>query len=87
MLDGNQIIYLYKKEPDVVPFHTASIANRGDVYCSSLGKAILSCLSQSELDPLLNSLEYRRRTVRTLMTRTALLEDLEKTRVRGYCPG
>ena len=84
MLDGNQIIYLYKKEPESVPFHTASVSNRGDVYCSSLGKAILSCLSEGELNPLLDSLEYRRRTARTLMTRTALQEDLEKTRIRGY---
>lgn len=84
ILDGSQIIYLYKKEPDFVPIHTASIGNRGDVYCTSLGKAILSCLPENELEPLLETLEYRRRTVRTIMSREALLKDLQKIRERGY---
>ena len=84
MLDGNQIIYLYKKEPELVPIHTASIGNRGDVYCTSLGKAILSRLPEDQLSPLLDSLEYRRRTTRTIMNREALLADLDLSRQRGY---
>jgi len=84
ILDGNQIIYLYKKEPDFVPIHTASIGNRGDVYCTSLGKAILSCLPENKLAPLLDTLEFRRRTVRTIMSREALLQDLKVIRDRGY---
>jgi len=84
ILDGNQIIYLYKKEPEHVPIHTASIGNRGDVYCTSLGKAILSCLPRNQLDPLLDSLEFRRRTSRTIMSREALMRDLEVIQKRGY---
>jgi DNA-binding IclR family transcriptional regulator len=84
LLDGNQIIYLYKKEPQNVPIHTASIGNRGDVYCTALGKAILSQLPENQISPLLDSLEFRRRTKRTIMNKEDLIIDLEAIRQRGY---
>lgn len=84
MLDGNQIIYLYKQEPEYVPIPTANISNRDDAYCTSLGKAILSELPESELNPLIKSMKFRQRTRRTLMDGKALKEDLKLTKERGY---
>lgn len=84
MLEGNQIIYLYKREPEKVPIYTANVGNREDVYCTSLGKAILSALPDEELQPLLGSLQFRQRTHRTIMTAEALKKDLVLTRQRGY---
>lgn len=84
MLDGNQIIYLYKHEPKNVPIYTASISNREDVYCTSLGKAILSELPESELIPLLKTIRFRQRTGRTIMNIGDLKRDLKLTKERGY---
>jgi DNA-binding IclR family transcriptional regulator len=84
MLEGNQIIYLYKREPEKVPIYTANVGNREDAYCTSLGKAILSALPGEELQPLLQTLQYRRRTRRTIMNTEALMKDLSLTRRRGY---
>lgn len=84
MLDGNQIIYLYKQEPEYVPISTANISNRDDAYCTSLGKAILSELPESELIPLIKTMKFTRRTNRTIMDSQALKEDLILTKKRGY---
>ena len=84
MLDGNQIIYLYKQEPKNVPIYTASISNREDAYCTSLGKAILSQLPDSELDPLIKTMKFRQRTTRTIMNKRDLKKDLKLSKERGY---
>ncbi|MBB6480089.1 IclR family transcriptional regulator [Spirochaeta isovalerica] len=84
MLDGNQIVYLHKSEPEYVPIYTANISNREDAYCTSLGKAILSGLPESEQRELIGTMRFRQRTVRTIMDGDSLLEDLKETRKRGY---
>jgi len=84
MLEGNQIVYLYKREPEKVPIYTANVGNREDVYCTSLGKAILSALPKTDLKPLLKTLQFRQRTPRTIMKVETLMADLALTRRRGY---
>jgi len=84
MLDGNQIIYLHKKEPENVPIYTANVSNREDAYCTSLGKAILSGLPASELDELIKTMKFRARTSRTIMNAKDLKKDLKLTKERGY---
>lgn len=84
MLDGNQIVYLHKKEPENVPIYTANVSNREDLYCTSLGKAILSAMSVRDRKELIDSLKFRQRTVRTIMDPRTLEEDLLLTRQRGY---
>jgi DNA-binding IclR family transcriptional regulator len=84
MLDGNQIIYLYKKEPEFVPIYTANVSNREDAYCTSLGKAILSALPEEEINPLIQTMKFRQRTSRTIIDSRELKKDLEKTRERGF---
>jgi len=84
MLDGNQIIYLYKKEPDQVPISTANVSNREDAYCTSLGKAIMAYLPVEELEQVISTMDFRRRTEKTIMNPGELREDLRLTRERGY---
>jgi DNA-binding IclR family transcriptional regulator len=84
MLDGNQIIYLYKQEPDDVPISTANISNRDDAYCTSLGKAILSAFPEDKVDAIIKTMKFRRRTSRTIMSPSELKADLDVIRKRGY---
>ena len=84
MLDGNQIIYLHKKEPDNVPIYTANVSNREDAYCTSLGKAILSAMPGSKQDELIKTMKFRARTSRTIMNAKDLKADLKLTKERGY---
>lgn len=84
MLDGNQIVYLHKTEPENVPIYTANVSNREDLYCTSLGKAILSAMPREERRELIESQKFRQRTVRTIMDGKSLEKDLVLTRERGY---
>lgn len=84
ILDNHEIIYIYRKEPAEVVIHTESVGNRADVYCTSLGKAILSHLPDHELNPLLEQLEFRKRTTRTHVNVESLKTDLIESRKRGY---
>ncbi|MDC7233693.1 MAG: IclR family transcriptional regulator [Spirochaetales bacterium] len=84
MLDGHEIIYLYKKEPENVVIHTESVGNRAEVYCTSLGKAIISSLPDHELQSILDKVSYRKRTSRTHTNHNSLKEDLNECRKRGY---
>jgi IclR family acetate operon transcriptional repressor len=54
------------------------------LYSSAPGKAILAALSESELEEWLRATELKPFTENTKATRTALLDDLERTRQRGY---
>lgn len=84
MLDGPQIVYIHKSEPEDVPIYTANISNREDLYCTSLGKAMLSVLPEEEQNELIEEQKFRQRTVRTIMDSKSLKEELKLTRERGY---
>lgn len=84
ILDSHEIIYLYKHEPENVIIHTESVGNRGEVFCTSLGKAILSNLPLQEQESILDKVEFRRRTSRTHIDKESLRKDLMESRKRGY---
>lgn len=83
-LDGDQIVYLHKQEPDNVPIYTANVSNREDVYCTSLGKAILSAMPEHEQDAIISRLQFRARTSRTILNSQDLKRDLRRSQQRGY---
>lgn len=84
MLDGNQIVYIHKSEPEHVPIYTANVSNRDELYCTSLGKAILSALPEEKMMNLIGAQSFRKRTERTITDSRTLLRDLAETRKRGY---
>jgi DNA-binding IclR family transcriptional regulator len=53
-------------------------------YCSSLGKAILAYLPQDKMMRIVDRLSFAAKTDKTVIKRTDLLADLERTRKRGY---
>ncbi|QEN04327.1 IclR family transcriptional regulator [Thiospirochaeta perfilievii] len=84
ILDGNQIIYLHKHEPENVPIYTANVTNREDAYCTSLGKAMLAFLPNDKLEDLIDSMNFKQRTERTILNKKSLIKELEITKKRGY---
>ncbi len=61
------------------------VGKRAPAHCSSLGKALLSCLSDEELSALFGSMrELETRTANSVKTLHALRAELSKTRLRGY---
>ena len=62
----------------------ATVGRRTPAYCSAVGKAMLAFLGDAALDDVLAEGPLQACTSKTLVTRTALLDDLRLTRTRGY---
>ena len=55
-----------------------------DLHCSAPGKAIMAYLPNTVRDRYLSYMEFTRYNARTITTRDAYLEELEKVRKLGY---
>lgn len=55
-----------------------------DLHCSAPGKAIMAYLPNTVRDRYLNYMEFTRYNSRTIITKEAYLEELEKVRKLGY---
>jgi DNA-binding IclR family transcriptional regulator len=62
----------------------ATVGRRTPAHCTGVGKAMLAYLPTPALEELLATAPLRALTPKTLVTRRALLADLEHVRLRGY---
>lgn len=83
--DGNHIIYIDKVEPTVNSVRMVSrVGMLKPLYCTAVGKAIAAELSDSEIKQVWESSDIRPLTPHTLVKFEDFIEDLDKTRRRGY---
>jgi DNA-binding IclR family transcriptional regulator len=78
------VVYLEKIEPSRSVRMTSRIGTSNPVYCTAVGKAMLSALPSCEAVEILGRIRYVKLTKKTMMSEDALVRDLEKTRKRGY---
>lgn len=79
----DQILYIDKVECDSLVQMRSYPGMLAPMYCTAMGRAILASLPNSSVCNLMDG-KLKRRTPHTLVTIEALLEDLEKTRKRGF---
>ena len=87
ILDGQQVVYRAKVDPPVGAIRlTSTIGGRNPVYCTAVGKLLLSYQigSLADLEQWLDGADQPRRTERTLVTASDLFAEVEATRERGY---
>lgn len=77
--------YLYRAGAGTsyVPFYPLA-GKPFDLHCSAPGKAIMAYLPNTVRDRYLSYMEFTRYNARTITTRDAYLEELEKVRKLGY---
>lgn len=81
----NEIVYLYKIDNGVSLSSMGSfVGRRNPMYCTGLGKSILAELSDAEISEIWSSSTIQKRTDHTLTTLPELMEELQRTRNRGY---
>ena len=73
VLEGDKIVYISKFEPENPIITTATIGTKNPIYNTSLGKAILSSMSDEE-----------QATRFTITDREELIKNIELVRVRGF---
>ncbi len=62
----------------------SAVGRRTPAHCSAIGKAVLAFLPPAAVDDFMALRPLRGLTEKTLVTRAALVADLERIRVRGY---
>jgi IclR family acetate operon transcriptional repressor len=82
--DQHEAIYLVQVECRHMMRTFAKPGGRVPLHCSSVGKALLSTMSDAELARVLRYRGLSRVTNKTIITPAALRDDLAATRERGY---
>jgi IclR family KDG regulon transcriptional repressor len=84
VLDEDQVLYLDKVEGPHALRMPSRVGRRIPTYCTSLGKAMLSCLDDQEVKNIFRNQILRPYTANTVKTLNPLLTELRMIRKRGY---
>jgi len=84
VLDQGEVLYLDKMEPTRSVRLSSSIGRRNPVHCTAVGKAILACLPDPEVDDIIRRHGLARYTARTITTPAEFKAELRAVRERGY---
>lgn len=84
VLRGERVVYLDKVESRQAVRMHSQIGNTSPVYCTGVGKAMLSVLEDKTLEELAKRIEFKRYTEHTLANASALLLEVKDIRVQGY---
>ncbi len=82
--DGFEGVYVEKLESARSLPMVSRIGMRIPLYCTAVGKSILSYLPKREMEEYFSSVKFEKRTEHTIVDPTELLKELEKTRIKGY---
>lgn len=81
---GDRVVYLNIIEGPQSIRYTARAGDLKPLHSSSIGKALLGALDQTELTELLKQLPLERVTEATITDCAALFADIERSRAQGY---
>ena len=84
VLYADEVLYLEKVEGPHVLRMPSRVGRHIPTYCTSLGKAMLSCLDEREVKRIVQTYPIREYTPNTANDVKALLTELERVRQRGY---
>jgi IclR family transcriptional regulator, KDG regulon repressor len=84
VLDDDQVLYLDKVEGPHALRMPSRVGRYIPTYCTSLGKAMLSCLDDQEVKSILRRQTLKPHTENTVKNINQLLDDLRSVRKRGY---
>ena len=86
VLDGDEIVFLYRHEAQRFLKYNLQAGSRLPSYCTATGKVLLAALPDKALKKVLERISQKMEplTRYTLTDAEALWEDLLKTRERGY---
>jgi IclR family transcriptional regulator, pca regulon regulatory protein len=84
ILDGNDVVFIARASPTRIFSAGIDIGYRLPAFCTSVGRILLSRLSNDELVSALGAMDLKPLTPFTVTDRTRLLEAIIADRERGY---
>jgi len=84
VLDGDTIFYLAHIETPDVPRSYTLIGRRNPLHATAMGKILLAYLPDSPREHLINKMRLTPYTVKTINTKTTLVDHLAEVRAQGW---
>lgn len=84
ILDGDETVYLGQVESHRMMRALAPMGGRGPLHASGVGKALLAGLDPGIAGDVARRLTYQTYTDKTIQNGVALLDDIARSRIRGY---
>lgn len=84
VLDDDQIVYLARSTSKRVMSVGLSVGSRLPAYCTSMGRVLLSALSESELAAYLERIELKALTPKTVTEEGLLRDIIRRVQTDGY---
>lgn len=82
--DGDSVLYIYAIESSQRLLARTAVGDRAPLYCTSVGKAVLSFLPEEEIAMLYSNGALRPFTPHTITDLDRLRKELAVSRARGY---
>ena len=83
-LDGSEVVFIAHEVSRNYLVVNVDLLSRGPSYCTAVGKAMLSCMSPTEVEMRLDGITWEPLTPKTITSIPELLRDLQKARELGY---
>jgi IclR family pca regulon transcriptional regulator len=84
VLDGFEVIYLYRKEVTRYLKYDLYAGSRLPAYCVSIGKVLLAGLNEKDLKDRIERMTLNPITRKTVTSKPKLWDEIMQTRKRGY---
>lgn len=81
---GNEAMYLHKVENPNNVIRYSRVGKNLPMYCTAMGKVILSGFSEKDLRKYLETVKFQRFTDNTILNKEKLIQEIEKVRKKGY---
>jgi DNA-binding IclR family transcriptional regulator len=84
VLSGDELVYIAKVDSNRSIKTSAEIGSRKPLYCTGLGKALLSFLPKDQREEILEKIELKAITPKTVIDREELIHQLDQSNMRGF---
>lgn len=84
VLEGEGIVYVDKVEPNTTIRMHSRIGIRRPLYCTGVGKAILSTMNDEEVEAVWEKSDVKRLTEYTITDLGEMKKELDRIRLKGY---
>ncbi|WML36718.1 IclR family transcriptional regulator [Clostridium sp. OS1-26] len=82
--DGNEIVYVDKVESESTIRMYSRIGKRSPIYCTAVGKAMLSYMTDEQVEQIWNQSDIKKFTEKTITNLEEFKEHLKIVREKGY---
>ena len=83
VVDDNFMRAYQREAKETLTYHLPAVA-RNSLHNTSIGKAYLSTLAEDSLKKIIEKIEFTAKTRNTIVDKDQLLEEIDRTRDRGY---